>query len=650
MITVGYRLGIDYGTSNTAAVIQEPGGRTRPLLFDGFPQLPSSVCASGEGLLVGREAAHAARVRPECFEPHPKRRIDDGTVLLGDREYPVPQLIAAVLAQVRAEAIRTMGGPPAGVALTYPAAWAAPRRAVLLEAAAQASLSGPPDLVPEPVAAATCFAQGTGADVPVGSCVAVYDFGAGTFDASIVQRTDSGWDVTASDGLPDGGGLDVDAAIVAYLGAVYAEGHPAEIRRLDQPTSAADRRARRNLWEDVRTAKEILSRSASTYVHLPILDVDAPLGREQIERLAAPVVGRTVALTRSVIAAAVPSGRLAGLFLVGGSSRMPLVATLLHRVTGTAPTVMEQPELAVAQGSVAAVTAPSRIVRPRAEIRSWAAVLDAPAVSAETAAIVARPLPGPPQTRQPEAPPEAPSEMPSDPPVAAPARTGAGAAAGIVDAQPRDAAAGASRGGRSLFVAVPLLAGLMVMTGPARERVPEWEFWLGDALLYPGYAMWLAYLFAAAGPRLFRRLACHVGVLPAGCLVGYLGVGEISSRWGSVAVLTVLGVTVLTGAAMAFARRTERHRVRAGFGVADLGGLSLALAGFGAAHGPDFTARVTPGLALAGLPAVVAFVGAAAALGRYVAGREPGAVRWLPKTAAVLLAAGGIGTVVQLIR
>src|SRR3954462_11193653 len=117
MITVGYRLGIDYGTSNTAAVIQEPDGRTRPLLFDGFPQLPSSVCvgADGRGLLVGREAIHAARVRPERFEPHPKRRIDDGTGLLGDGEYPVTHLIAAVLAQVRSEAVRTMGGPPAAV-------------------------------------------------------------------------------------------------------------------------------------------------------------------------------------------------------------------------------------------------------------------------------------------------------------------------------------------------------------------------------------------------------------------------------------------------------------------------------------------------------------------------------------------------------
>ncbi|GAA3243602.1 Hsp70 family protein [Dactylosporangium siamense] len=350
MIAVRYRLGIDFGTSNTVAVIHEGDGRTRPVLFDGFPLLPSCVCAAAEKLLVGREAMHAARVRPELFEPHPKRRIDDGTVLLGAAEVPVSELIAAVLTQVRAETVRTMGGDPETVVLTYPAAWGPRRRAVLLDAARLAGL-GTPQLVPEPVAAAGFFVAATGAAVPVGSRVVVYDFGAGTFDASVVTRTATGWDVIASEGLDDAGGLDVDTAIVDYLGTVHTATHPQEMRRLVQPQTVADRRANRNLWEDVRTAKEILSRSTSTYIHVPLIEQDAPLGREQLERLARPVVDRTVALTRTVLTSAEPTRPLAGLFLVGGSSRMPLVATLLHQATGVAPTVLEQPELVVAEGS-----------------------------------------------------------------------------------------------------------------------------------------------------------------------------------------------------------------------------------------------------------------------------------------------------------
>jgi actin-like ATPase involved in cell morphogenesis len=358
VIAVRYRLGIDFGTSNTVAVIHEEDGRTRPVLFDGFPLLPSCVCVAadvpgnpdGPGLLVGREATHAARIRPERYEPHPKRRIDDGTVLLGDAEFSVARLIAAVLAQVRTETVRTMGGEPGTVVLTYPAAWGPRRRSVLLEAAKLAGL-GTPQLVPEPVAAAAFFVVATGAAVPVGSRVVVYDFGAGTFDASVVTRTATGWEVIASEGLDDAGGLDVDTAIVDYLGTVHAAAHGEQLRRLTNPQTVADRRANRNLWEDVRTAKEILSRSASTYIHVPLIEQDAPLGREQLERLARPVVDRTVALTRTVLSSADPGRPLAGLFLVGGSSRMPLVATLLHQATGVAPTVMEQPELVVAEGS-----------------------------------------------------------------------------------------------------------------------------------------------------------------------------------------------------------------------------------------------------------------------------------------------------------
>lgn len=86
----GYRVGVDFGTSNTAAVLAFPDGRVRPLLFDGSPLLPSAVFADpSAGLLVGRDATHAARTRPDRFEPHPKRCVDDGTVLLGGRcRYP----------------------------------------------------------------------------------------------------------------------------------------------------------------------------------------------------------------------------------------------------------------------------------------------------------------------------------------------------------------------------------------------------------------------------------------------------------------------------------------------------------------------------------------------------------------------------------
>src|SRR3954462_7014120 len=91
-------LGVDFGTSNTVAVAQWPDGRSRPLLVDGSPLLPSAVYAEPDGrLIVGGDAVHSARFDPARFEPNPKRRIDDGDVLLGEQELPVVDLIAAVL-------------------------------------------------------------------------------------------------------------------------------------------------------------------------------------------------------------------------------------------------------------------------------------------------------------------------------------------------------------------------------------------------------------------------------------------------------------------------------------------------------------------------------------------------------------------------
>ncbi|MEV0129192.1 Hsp70 family protein [Dactylosporangium sp. NPDC050688] len=162
--------------------------------------------------------------------------------------------------------------------------------------------------------------------------------------------TSAGFTVTSTEGLPDAGGLDVDAALVAHVGAAYAVLDPQRWQRLQHPVDATDRRARWTLWEDIRTAKEMLSRSSSTSIHVPLYDRDTVLTRDQFEVLARPVIDRTVAAARAAQAAAGGAAPSA-ILLVGGSSRIPLAATVLHRVTGVAPTTLEQPETAVAEGA-----------------------------------------------------------------------------------------------------------------------------------------------------------------------------------------------------------------------------------------------------------------------------------------------------------
>ncbi|MER7282221.1 Hsp70 family protein [Dactylosporangium sp. NPDC000244] len=355
-----YALSIDYGTSNTVAVLRWPDGKTRPLLFDGSPLLPSAVYAMPEGhLATGRDAVHSARLDPTRFEPNPKRHVDELDLLLGGASVPLTEIVAATLARVAQEARNVAGDGVGELVMTHPAEWGSARRQVLLDAARAAGLPAP-RMVPEPVAAGTYFTRVLGHGVAEGGCVVVYDLGAGTFDASVVRRAAGGFETLAYRGLDDIGGVDVDDLVVQLIGAVVAPDAPLEWGRLLAPQTLADRRAARQLRDDARMLKERLSRESSAAIIVPIVDRDLHVTRGELEAKALHLVAQTVAVTTATIKAArTPRDAIAGLFLVGGSTRMPLVATELHRATAIAPTVLDQPELVVAEGALLADAAPA---------------------------------------------------------------------------------------------------------------------------------------------------------------------------------------------------------------------------------------------------------------------------------------------------
>ncbi|MET7418563.1 Hsp70 family protein [Dactylosporangium sp. NPDC005555] len=348
----GYIVGIDLGTSNTVAVIRSADGRRRPVLFDGAPLMPSAVFLQDNGqLAVGRDAQRLAQLDPARYEPNPKRRIDEPTVLLGSTEVPTREMLAAVLRAAAAGVAEITRTPPPLV-LTYPASWAHTRRSLLQEAAA---LAGWPQvtLVPEPVAAARYFISTLNHPLPRGAAMVVHDFGGGTVDIAVVRHDVAGFTVIGAGGLQDIGGLDIDAALVEHVGATLRHAEPAVWQRLQQPVTAQDRRDRRLFWEDVRGAKEMLSRTAAAPVSVPGVEAALHLTRDELEALVEPMLRQTVAETARVVAACrLAPDQLAGVMLVGGSSRVPLVARMLHRSLGVVPTVLEQPELPVAEGAV----------------------------------------------------------------------------------------------------------------------------------------------------------------------------------------------------------------------------------------------------------------------------------------------------------
>ncbi|WP_236788732.1 Hsp70 family protein [Amycolatopsis sp. GM8] len=347
-------LSVDLGTSNTVAVLSAHGRPPRVVEVDGSATMPSAVFAAEDGtLLVGRDAERRARLDPTRFEPNPKRRVDEQTLLLGQDVVPVNEALAAVLRRVLEETTRQLGGDqPEELRLTHPAEWGPLRRNVLLTSARLAGFRGPVHLVPEPVAAAAHFASFPGRTLAPGQALAVYDLGAGTFDVAVVGATQNGFTVLAENGLPDLGGLDVDQALMVHVGREVSHRDPQRWQRLLRPESTADRRTRRALQEDVKAAKEALSRHPQTEVPMPEPFTDVLVTRGELEALVRPALLRSVELlSRTVATAGLTPDRLVGIYLVGGSSRLPLVGSMIAEKLGVVPASLDQPETAVALGA-----------------------------------------------------------------------------------------------------------------------------------------------------------------------------------------------------------------------------------------------------------------------------------------------------------
>jgi type VII secretion-associated protein (TIGR03931 family) len=365
------RVAVDFGTSSTCVAVSLSGREPQVVAVDGRPVLSSAVYASANGtLFVGLEAERQAAVDPSRFEPNPKRRIDEPELLLGNAVIPVREVIRAVLARATEEARRFAAGAQIDqLVLTHPADWGGIRARVLRQAAN--GISERIALVPEPVAAAVFHADTFAARE---EAVAVLDLGGGTVDVSVVcraaipgPRPGQGFQVLATRGDPSFGGADVDQALLRHVGQRVSNTDPDAWRALMEGRELADRRRRRVVFQDVQGAKETLSRHPYTDVPMPPPFADAHVTRADLEQLIAAPLGRAVELTAATIReSGLSPGQLTGIFLVGGSSRIPMVARLVHERIGIMPTTLDQPETVVARGALNAV--PAEVRRPPAPI------------------------------------------------------------------------------------------------------------------------------------------------------------------------------------------------------------------------------------------------------------------------------------------
>ena len=363
---MGYQLGIDVGTTYTAAAVCRSAGRywVEPevvTLGTRAATVPSVLfMASDGGIVVGEAAERRALTDPDRVVREFKRRIGDPTpIVVGGRSWAPEELSARLVRWVVDRVAEREGGPAAQIAVTHPAAWGSHKKDLLTAALAAQGLRV--TLLAEPQAAA--FHYATQERVAPGSTIAVYDLGGGTFDAAVVRKADRSEAAFGATGFgllgrPEGldrlGGIDFDDVVFDHV----REGLPAAFSDLDDTDTgvlSAVARVRRECTE----AKEALS--ADTDVSIPVLlpagGGSVRLHRSEFESMIRPQVEETVDALRSAVhSAGCRPGELSAVLLVGGSSRIPLVAQLVSEGLARPVAVDTDPKNAIAKGAALSVS------------------------------------------------------------------------------------------------------------------------------------------------------------------------------------------------------------------------------------------------------------------------------------------------------
>ncbi len=349
-------LGIDLGTTNSAVGVVDSGF---PILLaneDGRRITPSAVWIGQDGTIeVGAKA-----LRRRALEPN--RVVTSIKRLMGRRaseveeNFPVavaaggdglprvlglsPEAISAeILREMKRIAEWRMGGEITKAVITVPAYFHDAQRAATKRAGELAGLEVV-RILNEPTAAALAYGLDKLDDQ---ARVAVYDLGGGTFDLSILEMQDGVFQVLATHGDTRLGGDDLDALILAH---VVERAGLGEI----------DATARIRLMAEAERVKLALSESEQTVFRVPFYDgsrsVEAAITREELEKLAAPWIAKTLRLCRQALADAVLKPEdLSAVVIVGGSTRMPAVRRAVAELFGREPDISQHPDEAIALGA-----------------------------------------------------------------------------------------------------------------------------------------------------------------------------------------------------------------------------------------------------------------------------------------------------------
>ena len=358
-------VGIDLGTTNSLVAVM---GLTGPEILadpEGAKIVPSIVSADDSGqLIAGDEAAQLLITRPDRTVYSVKRLMGRGVedvkeeaklfpfriasdsesvikLRLGERTYTPPEISAAVLSRLKEMAEMALDAPVSDAVITVPAYFNDAQRQATKDAGRLAGLNVL-RLVNEPTAASLAY----GLDKRKEGIVAVYDFGGGTFDISILRIHDGIFEVLATHGDTHLGGDDIDNLLLRIA--------MEDMQSESGNTFAQDSEGLQRLRRAVIAAKEQLSFSPEAAI---LLEHDGQryervIDRPLFERLIAPVVERTLEPCRACLADAKMSPeQIDEVVMVGGSTRIPLVRAAVERLFKSKPHTELNPDEVVALGA-----------------------------------------------------------------------------------------------------------------------------------------------------------------------------------------------------------------------------------------------------------------------------------------------------------
>ncbi len=353
---MGYLLGIDVGTTRTVAAIGRPEARPGEIeivdLGDRSSAVPSVIYVGDDGsVLVGDAAERRAGTDPDHVVRDFERRIGDpNPIVVAGRSWAPEELSALLVRWVVDRVTQREGDHADRITVTHRASWGSHAQDRM--GGALAGQGVPVTFLAEPQAAALHFAAAE--RLERGSTIAVYDLGGGTLDAAVVHKDGQGFGLL---GRPEGlrlGGVDFDEAVFDHV----CEALPEAFEGLDD-TDPAVLSAIAAVRRECAEAKEALSSEweVSIPVLTPASQGSVRLRRSEFEALIWPRVEETVdALSRTIDSARLVPAQLSAVLLVGGSSRVPLVARLVSEQLGRPVAVDADPKDAIALGAALSMT------------------------------------------------------------------------------------------------------------------------------------------------------------------------------------------------------------------------------------------------------------------------------------------------------